>query len=319
MASTETSTLSTDKPKIVVLGSINMDLVATMPRMPEAGETVQGDGFFTAGGGKGANQAVAAARLGADVRMVGRVGDDDFGQALLLGLQSEGIDVRDVAVDGSNVTGVAMIMVDAAGQNRIAAVYGANMACDDMQLDAAKQAMEGADALMLQLETPPHVSVAAARHARSLGVRVVWDPAPSAAMPEIGYAITDVLTPNETEAAELTGIRVVDVDSARVAADVLLAMGVGTAVVKMGDNGVFAATASERYYVPPFGVDAVDSVAAGDAFSAGLTVALSEGRGLEDALRFAAAAGALAVTKPGAQDAMPFRQEADALLRAANA
>ena len=172
---------------------------------------------------------------------------------------------------------------------------------------------------MLQLETPPHVSVAAARHARSLGVRVVWDPAPSAAMPEIGYAITDVLTPNETEAAELTGIRVVDVDSARVAADVLLAMGVGTAVVKMGDNGVFAATASERYYVPPFGVDAVDSVAAGDAFGAGLAVALSEGRGLEDALRFAAAAGALAVTKPGAQSAMPFRQEADALLRAANA
>ena len=171
MASTETSTRSTGKPKIVVLGSVNMDLVATMTRMPEPGETVQGDGFFTAGGGKGANQAVAAARLGADVRMVGRVGDDDFGRTLLSGLRSEGIDVGDVAVDGSNVTGVAMIMVDAAGQNCIAAVYGANMACDDMQLDAAKQAMEGADALMLQLETPPHVSVAAARHARSLGVR----------------------------------------------------------------------------------------------------------------------------------------------------
>ena len=143
MASTETSTGSTGKPKIVVLGSINMDLVATMPRMPEPGETVKGDGFFTAGGGKGANQAVAAARLGADVRMVGRVGDDDFGRTLLRDCGSEGIDVRDVAVDGSNVTGVAMIMVDAAGQNCIAAVYGANMACDDMQLDAAKRAMEG--------------------------------------------------------------------------------------------------------------------------------------------------------------------------------
>ena len=319
MASTETSSGSAGRPKIVVLGSVNMDLVATMTRMPEPGETVKGDGFFTAGGGKGANQAVAAARLGADVRMVGRVGDDDFGRTLLSGLRSEGIDVRDVAVDGSNVTGVAMIMVDAAGQNCIAAVYGANMACDDEQLEAAKRAMESADALMLQLETPSHVSVAAARHARSLGVRVVWDPAPSAAMPEIGYAITDVLTPNETEAAELTGIRVVDVDSARVAADVLLAMGVGTAVVKMGEQGVVAATASERYYVPPYGVDAVDSVAAGDAFGAGLTVALSEGRGLEDALRFASAAGALAVTKPGAQSAMPFRQEADALLRAASA
>ena len=319
MASTETSTRSTGKPKIVVLGSVNMDLVATMTRMPEPGETVKGDGFFTAGGGKGANQAVAAARLGADVRMVGRVGDDDFGRTLLSGLRSEGIDVRDVAVDGSNVTGVAMIMVDAAGQNCIAAVYGANMACNEEQLDAAKRAMEGADALMLQLETPPHVSVAAARHARSLGVRVVWDPAPSAAMPKEGYAVADVLTPNETEAAELTGVRVFNVDSARMAADALLAMGVGAAVVKMGEHGVFAATASERYYVPPFGVDAVDSVAAGDAFGAGLTVALSEGRGLEDALRFGAAAGALAVTKPGAQDAMPLRQEADALLHATNA
>ena len=312
MAATE----SARKPKIVALGSINMDLVATMARMPEPGETVQGDGFFTAGGGKGANQAVAAARLGADVRMVGRVGNDEFGRTLLSGLRSEGIDVGDVAVDGSNVTGVAMIMVDATGQNCIAAVYGANMACDNMQLEAAKLAMEGAEALMLQLETPPHVSIAAARHARSLGVRVVWDPAPSAAMPKEGYAIADALTPNETEAAELTGIRVVDVDSARAAADALLAMGVGAAVVKMGEHGVFAATASERYYVPPFGVDAVDSVAAGDAFGAGLTVALSEGRGLEDALRFASAAGALAVTKLGAQSAMPFRPEADALFSA---
>ena len=312
MAATE----SARKPKIVALGSINMDLVATMARMPEPGETVQGDGFFTAGGGKGANQAVAAARLGADVRMVGRVGNDEFGRTLLSGLRSEGIDVGDVAVDGSNVTGVAMIMVDATGQNCIAAVYGANMACDNMQLEAAKLAMEGAEALMLQLETPPHVSIAAARHARSLGVRVVWDPAPSAAMPKEGYAIADALTPNETEAAELTGIRVVDVDSARAAADALLAMGVGAAVVKMGEHGVFAATASERYYAPPFGVDAVDSVAAGDAFGAGLTVALSEGRGLEDALRFASAAGALAVTKPGAQSAMPFRPEADALFSA---
>ena len=319
MASTETSAGSTGKPKIVVLGSTNMDLVATMRRMPEPGETVQGDGFFTAGGGKGANQAVAAARLGADVRMVGRVGDDDFGRTLLSGLRSEGIDVGDVAIDGSNVTGVALIMVDADGQNCIAAVYGANMACDDEQLEAAKRAMESADALMLQLETPPHISVAAARHARSIGVQVVWDPAPAAAMPREGYAVADVLTPNETEAAELTGIRVVDVDSAQAAADALLEMGVETAVVKMGEHGVFAATAREGFYAPPFDVDAVDSVAAGDAFGAGLTVALSEGRGLEDALRFAAAAGALAVTKPGAQSAMPFRAEADALLHAINA
>ncbi|CAI8015756.1 Ribokinase [Geodia barretti] len=231
----------------------------------------------------------------------------------------EGIDVRDVAVDGSNVTGVAMIMVDAAGQNCIAAVYGANMACDDEQLDAAKRAMESADALMLQLRRRRTVSIAAASTcSQSWGARSVG-PGTVRSDAKTGYAVADVITPNETEAAELTGIRVVDVDSARAAADALLAMGVGTAVVKMGQHGVFAATASERYYVPPFGVDAVDSVAAGDAFGAGLTVALSEARGLEDALRFASAAGALAVTKPGAQDAMPFRQEADALLHATNA
>ena len=305
----------TRKPKIVVLGGINMDVVATMQRMPEPGETVHGDGFFMAGGGKGANQAVASARLGADVRMVGRVGDDDFGRTLLDKMRSEGIDTTGVVADHANVTGVAIIMVDAAGQNLISEVYGANRASDGAQLEAAKRAMEDTDTLMLQLETPPLVSLEAARYARSRGVRVVWDPAPAADMPDEGFALADFLTPNETEAAELTRVRVTDEDSAHAAANILLAKGVGAAVVKMGYGGVLGATASEHHYVRPFSVDAVDSVAAGDAFAAGLAVALSEGRGLEDALRFGAAAGALAVTKPGAQDAMPYRQEVETLLR----
>ncbi len=302
------------KPRIVVLGGINMDVVANVQRMPEAGETVHGDKFFMTGGGKGANQAAAAARLGAEVRMVGRVGDDDFGRTLLDALRSEGIDVDGVAPDSSNGTGVAVIMVDASGQNCIAEIYGANRASDETQLDAAKMAMEGADALMLQMETPPEVSLEAARHARSIGVRVIWDPAPAAEMPSEGFLVADFLTPNETEAEALTGIRVTDEESAREAAEDLIAKGVGAAVITLGEQGVYAITEKGHHLVPPFDVDVVDSVAAGDAFAAGLAVAVSEGFDFEDALKFGAASGGLAVTKPGARDAMPFREEVEAVL-----
>ncbi len=323
-------------PTIVVLGSINMDIVATMQRTPGAGETLAGDGFFTAGGGKGANQAVAAARLGASVRMVGRVGDDDFGRAMLASLNDEGVDTVGVALDAANATGVAMIWVDTAGENRIVAVYGANMACDEVQLEAAKRAMDGADVLMLQLEIPPHISLAAAQYARSRGVsrrlrhllpalqaaqyarsrglRVVWDPAPASDMPENAFEFADVLTPNQSEAEALTGVRVTGVETARIAADRLLAKGVRLAVVKLGAGGVFAAGSDFSCYQPAFAVDAMDSVAAGDAFGAGLAVALAEALPPQEALRFGAAAGALAVTKPGAQAAMPHREEVDALL-----
>ena len=237
MASVE----SRRRPKIVVLGSINMDLVATMRRMPEQGETVHGDGFFTAGGGKGANQAVAAARLGADVRMVGRVGDDDFGRALVDGLRVEGIDARDVAVDVSNATGVAMIMVDAAGQNRIAAVYGANMTCDEEQLEAAKRAMEGADVLMLQLEIPPD-----RYRLRRRGMRGVWECTWCGIRRrllkclKIGYRNYADCSDTERDGGGRTDwdpLVVTDVDSARVAADVAAGEGSWrTAVVKLGEQ-----------------------------------------------------------------------------------
>ena len=301
-------------PKIVVMGGINMDVVANVQRMPEAGETVHGDRFFMTGGGKGANQAVAAARLGAEVHMVGRVGDDDFGRMLLHALCSEGIDVAGVAPDSSNGTGVAVIMVDASGQNCIAEIYGANRASDEAQLDAAKRAMEGADVLLLQLETPPELSLEAARYAKSTGVRVIWDPAPAAEMPSEGFIFADFLTPNETEAEALTGIRVTDEDSAREAAEALITKGVDAAVITLGERGVYVVAENERYLVPPFEVEIVDSVAAGDAFAAGLAVAISEGFSFKDALRFGAASGGLAVTKPGARDAMPFREEVEALL-----
>ena len=301
------------RPSIVVLGAINMDLIGVAPRLPTPGETVLGEHFYTAPGGKGANQAVAAARLGADVRMVGRVGRDSFGPALLEGLRSSGVDVQAVAEDPDNPSGIAMILLDSARQNHIVAIYGANAACNDVQLEATKKALDNADALLLQLEVPIPVSLAAAQHARSRGVRVIWDPAPALSMPSDAYETIDVLTPNQTEATSLTGIEVTDASSAEAAAKVLLATGVPVAVVKLGDQGAYYASGSSSGIVPPFRVDAVDTVAAGDAFGAALAVALSEGSSLPDAVRYGAAAGALAVSRPGAQEAMPARREVDAL------
>ena len=303
------------RPTIVVLGGINMDLVATAARMPTSGETVFGDTFHTTPGGKGANQAVAAARLGADVRMVGRVGYDAFGPILLENLRSEGIDESSIALDTSISSGIALILIEESGENRIIAVYGANMACGAEQIEAMKRVLEGADALMLQLEVPIDVSLEAARYARSRGVRVVMDPAPAAELPHDAYSLIDVITPNQTEAESLTGVAVTGPDSAKQAAEALLERGVVAAIVKMGRDGVYYASKNEQGCVPAFEVEVRDTVAAGDAFGAALTVALSEGMGLADAVRFGAAAGALAVTRSGAQDAMPHRKDVDSLFK----
>ena len=290
-------------PVVVVLGGINMDLVATSARMPEVGETVFGRSFHTAPGGKGANQAVAAARLGAEVRMVGRVGDDQFGPTLLEGMRSEDIDVSGVSIDPVNPSGVALILIDDQAQNIIVAVYGANMACDEQEVLSVRDALKGADVLLLQLEVPLPVALRAAGLARELGVTVVWDPAPALDMGQDAYRLCDVLTPNQIEAEFLTGIAVTDPDSAERAVKALVDQGAPAAVAKLGEGGAFFLAA-----------DAVDSVAAGDAFAAGLGVALAEGQPFRDAVMFGSAVGALAVTKSGAQEAMPYRHEVDALL-----
>ena len=299
------------RPIIVVFGSIIMDLTAVTDDVPRAGQTVVGERFYTLPGGKGANQAVAAARLGADVRMVGRVGGDAFGASLLDGLREEGIDVGGVAVDPDNPSGVAMIILDARRENYIIAVYGANSACDDTQLAAVSRALEGADALLLQLETPPGVTLRAAALARERGVRVVWDPAPAQVAPDGIHAAADVLTPNQTEAAMLSGVEVDGPESAAEAASRLRRMGAPAVLVKLGEMGVYYASGEESGHVPAFSVDVVDTVAAGDAFGAAFAVASAEGRSLREAVRFGCAAGALAVTKPGAQSAMPVRAEVE--------
>ena len=301
-------------PVVVVLGGINMDLVATSERMPNLGETIFGTSFHTAPGGKGANQAVAAARLGAEVRMVGRVGDDQFGPTLLEGMRSEGIDVSGVAVDPDNPSGVALILLDEQAENMIVAVYGANLACDEAQVAAVDDALDGADVLLLQLETPLDVALSAVALAKEWGATVVWDPAPALKMGHEAYRLCDVLTPNQAEVEFLTGIAVTDPASAEAAAKVLVEQGVRAPVVTLGSGGAFFLTRDESGLVPPFNVDAIDSVAAGDAFAAGLGIALAEGESLAGAVKFGSAAGALAVTKSGAQEAMPYRAEVDALI-----
>ena len=302
------------RPAIVVLGSINMDLVAIAPLLPQPGQTVLGESFATLPGGKGANQAVAAARLGADVRMIGRVGDDAFGPLLLASLEASGVNVDDVTTTPGTSSGIAVILLDDQRQNYIVGIYGANMACDELEVRATDRALEGADALLLQLEIPLDVSLEAAAIARRRGVPVIHDPAPPSPLPDSAYAAFDVIAPNQSEAEVLTGVTVEGVDSALEAARILRARGAPTAIVKLGEQGVVYAASTGEGHVPAFAVDAVDTVAAGDGFAGALAVALAEGRPLERAVRFAAAAGALVVTRRGAQDAMPERSEVELLL-----
>jgi ribokinase len=293
-----------------------MDLIGVAPRLPAPGETVVGQQFYTAPGGKGANQAVAVARLGARVRMVGRVGSDVFGPELRDDLRSAGVDVEGVVTDPAHPSGIAIILLDDRRQNHIVAIYGANMQCDGDQLRAVESALDGADSLLLQMEVPIEVSLEAAAAAHRIGVTVIWDPAPPAELPPQAYGVIDIVAPNQTEAAFLTGIEVGDVASARAAAEALLSRGVGTAIVKLGDHGAYYASDRASGHVPAFVVDVVDTVAAGDAFIGALAVAMAEGAALKEAVRFACAAGTLAVTKPGAQEAMPRRDEVEALLTA---
>ena len=299
-----------------MLGSINMDLVAVAAALPKPGETVMGDGFATLPGGKGANQAVAAARLGADVRMIGRVGDDVFGPILLENLQAKWVDVSDVMTTPGMSSGIAVILLDDERENYIVGIYGANMACDEIQVQATSLALDGADALLLQMEIPLDVSLEAARIARQKEVRVIYDPAPPSEIPFSSYQSFDIIAPNQSEAEVLTGVEVSGIDSAYKAASILRSRGAHTALIKLGEQGVVYSTGDFVGHVPAFQVEAVDTVAAGDGFAGALAVALAEGQPIERALRFASAAGALVVTKRGAQDAMPNRVEVERLLEA---
>lgn len=291
---------------LIVFGSLNMDLVAQTPRLPTPGETVQGQCFFTSPGGKGANQAVAAARLGATTYLVGRVGNDAFADELLTGLKADSVDTQQVLVESQTHSGVAMITVNQSSENTIIVIAGANGNVDQTDVQRVIPLFSQATALLLQLEVPLSAIIAAAKAAKSAGIKVILDPAPAPDhLPDELYGLIDIITPNETEAQRLTGIEITDETMARKAAEVLLSRGVKTAVIKLGARGVFCLNSSQQFYVEPFPVQAIDTVAAGDAFNGAMATALDRDLSLREAVIWGAAAGALATTKSGAQPALP--------------
>lgn len=306
---------------VAVFGSINMDLVVRTPRLPAPAESIIGHEFFTAPGGKGANQAVALARLGVPTKMFGRVGGDGFGQELRRHLESSGVDTSAVFVDPEVASGVAVIALDDNAQNSIIVALGANGRVNQNDVKRLEKSLDGVQALLLQLEVPHQATIAAARLARQKGVTVILDPAPTQqdVAAEL-YQLVDLMTPNEVEAGHMVGFTVKNEQDAARAADVLLGRGVSTVIIKLGALGAFYAThdktgSKTQSFVPAFKVQAIDSVAAGDAFNGGLAAALVQGHPLATAVRWGAAAGALSTTKAGAQPSMPSRAEFEAFLK----
>lgn len=298
---------------VIVFGSINLDLVARTPRLPMPGETRVGHSFATLPGGKGANQAVAVARLGVATEMVGRVGGDAFGQDLLHGLKASGVGCDRVLIDPTTHSGVAVITVDDSSENNIVIIAGANGQMGAADVDRLKPLLSPAKILLLQLEIPLPTVVAAAKAAREAGVMVILDPAPARSdLPEPLYTWVDIITPNQVEASQLVEFPVTDRETATTAATVLHQRGVGTVIVKLGKQGALCLTHDQTWLIPAFPVKAIDTVAAGDAFNGGLAAALAIGMPLQQATTQAAAVAALSVTKPGAQPSLPTREELDA-------
>jgi len=306
--------MSANAVVVVVVGSVNVDMIVRAERLPRPGETVVGGEFVSAGGGKGANQAMAAHRLGADVRFVGRVGRDAWGDAALAGFAAEGLPTTWVSVDSAAATGVALIMVDRGGQNLIAVSPGANHRLTRDALRAAEPAFVGAGVLLVQLEIPIETAWLALEMARAHGLATVLNPAPSCSLPDGLLRLVDWATPNEVEAVALTDLDVVDLHDAERAARSLLARGPSHVVVTLGDRGAVHVTGNGAEEISALSVQAVDATAAGDAFSAALAVGLARGLPPSEALRYASAAGACAATRPGAQPSLPTHAEVTALL-----
>lgn len=293
-----------------------MDLVVKAERIPRPGETVLGGDFSMVSGGKGANQAVAAARLGGNALFVARVGPDLFGSELIRYYSGERMDTTHIVKDLTAPTGVALISVDAGAENTIVVAPGANARLGREDIDRVKPEIAQADYLLLQLEIPIDTVEYAIKTAAGLGVRVILNPAPAAMLDASCFGRIHLITPNETECALLTGIEIGNEEDARAAADAIRAKGVENVIITCGSRGSFVRTAGGFDIVPALRVEAVDTTAAGDVFNGALAVALAEGNSLPDAVRFATCAAAISVTRMGAQSSVPQREEVDLLLRA---
>lgn len=292
------------RPRIVVVGSANTDLVVPVPTIPTAGETVLGGDLRVIPGGKGANQAVAAARLGAEVVFVGRVGDDDFGRQMLAHLQREGIDTRFVGLDPDAPSGVALIAVSAQGENSIVVAPGANLRLSAADIERAAEAFAVADAVIAQLEIPLEAVEVAAQFARRHGAPFILNPAPARPLTQTLYPLVDYLIPNETEGRQLTG----EADEESIIRT-LANRGGAQVILTLGARGVAYLKGDRLQHVPAYPVQAVDTTAAGDAFVAGFTVALCEGHALDEAIDFGQRVAAVTVSRWGAQSALPYRED----------
>jgi ribokinase len=298
---------------VVVLGGINTDFVVRGRELPGPGDSRDGLAFLQGPGGKGANAAVAATRLGARAAIIGRVGDDGRGRMLLAGLADQGVNVACVTVDKESPTGAAVIQVDASGQKQILAALGANLTLTVENIDAAAKIIRSSRVLLMQLEVPVQCVAAAARIAKSAAVRIMLDPAPPRALPDDLVTMTHVIRANAGEIEQLTGVHVRDRTSGRQAARVLLGRGVDVVIVATEGGNLLVSDAGETW-LPQLPVDRVDETGAGDAFAAAFAVALAEGQSLRDGGRFASAAAALATATLGAQTGLPRRQELQAYL-----
>lgn len=300
------------KPSILVVGSANMDMVISCERFPVPGETILAGDFIMNPGGKGANQAVAAAKLGGDVRFLGKIGGDVFGEQIRQSLLSEGVRSDCLLTDEHTSSGIAVIAVNADGQNQIMVIPGSNMNLSPADVEAHRDVFEQVDAVLLQLEIPIETVQRCAELAKDAGKVTILNPAPARNLPAALLGRIDVLTPNETEAALLTGMPVSDVAAAERVGRRLLEEVAGYVVITLGEQGAVLVSRGHARHFPARSVKAVDTTAAGDAFSGALAVALAGGKDLEEAILFAGAAGTLAVTRKGAQQAMPTLEDVQA-------
>lgn len=301
--------------KLVILGSINSDHILNVTHFPLPGETVSGNHFQIVFGGKGANQAVAAGRCGANISFLACLGNDDIGRKAKAQLITDNIDINNIELIEEEATGVALIFVDNKGENIIGIHAGANGCLDTQYVERHASIIKNADSLLMQLESPLDSVLKAAEIARQEHVQVILNPAPAQELPDELLSLVDIITPNETEIEYLTGIKVTDDNKAQKAANVLHNKGINTVLITLGSRGVWVSQyADEGFLVPAFSVNAVDTIAAGDTFNGAFITALLEDKPIHKAIKFAHAAAAIAVTRVGAQPSIPWRHEIDTFL-----